>query len=117
YFVRDSPRGMVERQNEPTVAPMGSVFRDRAFYLLALGSMCSIGAVGGANQHLKLFLSLDQHYAQSEAAAIISLVLTFSIIGRLLMGWLADRWPKKLVMLLIYSLIVISIPLLFFASV
>ena len=33
------------------------------------------------------------------------------------MGWLADRWPKKLVMLLIYSLIVIAIPLLFFASV
>jgi MFS family permease len=86
------------------------------FYLLAFGSMCSSGAVGGANQHLKLFLSLDQHYAADEAARIISLVLAFSIAGRLLMGWLADRLPKKHVMLLIYILVGSSIPLLFFAS-
>ncbi len=96
--------------------PAGDVFRNPAFYLLAFGSMCSIGAVGGANQHLKLFLSLDQHYAADEAARIISLVLGFSIFGRLLMGWLADRIPKKHVMLLIYILVGSSIPILFFAS-
>jgi sugar phosphate permease len=116
YFVKDSPRGMVEKQNEATVAPMGSVFRSRAFYLLALGSMCSIGAVGGTNQHLKLFLSLDQQYTQGDAAKIISLVLTFSIVGRLLMGWLSDYLPKKYVMLMIYLLVASAIPLLFFAS-
>lgn len=116
YFVKDSPRGMVEKQHEATVAPMGSVFRSRAFYLLALGSMCSIGAVGGTNQHLKLFLSLDQHYEQGDAARIISLVLTFSIAGRLLMGWLSDYLPKKYVMLLIYLLVASAIPLLLFAS-
>jgi sugar phosphate permease len=116
YFIKDSPRGMVEKQNEATVAPMGSVFRSPAFYLLALGSMCSIGAVGGTNQHLKLFLSLDQHYQQGDAARIISLVLTFSIVGRLLMGWLSDYLPKKYVMLLIYLLVASAIPLLFFAS-
>src|SRR6185369_2710868 len=33
-----------------TVAPIGDIFRKPEFYLLALGSMCSIGAVGGANQ-------------------------------------------------------------------
>src|SRR5262245_10940724 len=46
-----------------------------AFYLLAIGSMCSIAAVGGTNQHLKLFLSLDRAYTQGDAARIISLVL------------------------------------------
>jgi len=107
---------MVEKQSEATVAPMGSVFRGRAFYLLVLGSMCSIGAVGGTNQHLKLFLSLDQHYEQGAAAGIISLVLTFSIIGRLLMGWLSDYLPKKYVMLLIYLLVASAIPLLFLAA-
>jgi hypothetical protein len=61
--------------------------------------MCSIAAVGGANQHLKLFLSLDQHYPADEAPRIISLVLACSIFGRLLMGWLADRIPKKRIML------------------
>ncbi len=87
-----------------------------AFYLLALGSMCSIAAVGGANQHLKLYLSLDRGYSQGEAARIISLVLALSIAGRLLMGWLADRMPKKHVMLIIYLLVAVSIPLLFLAS-
>jgi MFS family permease len=98
------------------VAPLRQVFRNPAFYLLALGSMCSIAAVGGANQHLKLFMSLDAGYSQGDAARIISLVLGFSIAGRLLMGWLADHIPKKHVMLIIYVLVAAAIPLLFFAS-
>ena len=95
---------------------MRAILRTPAFYLLALGSMCSIAAVGGANQHLKLYLSLDRGYSQGDAARIISLVLALSIAGRLLMGWLADRMPKKHVMLLIYLLVAGSIPLLFLAS-
>jgi sugar phosphate permease len=87
-----------------------------AFYLLALGSMCSIAAVGGTNQHLKLFLSLDRGYTQADAAGIISLVLTVSIAGRLLMGWLADRMPRRHVMLLIYLLVACAIPLLLVRS-
>jgi len=92
--------------------PLQAIFSTPAFYLLALGSMCSIAAVGGANQHLKLFLSLDRGFSQSDAARIISLVLTVSIAGRLIMGWLADRLPTKLVMLLIYLLVAGSVPLL-----
>jgi sugar phosphate permease len=119
YFVRDEPEaaGAKAGPKPPTVvAPMGGIFRNPAFYLLALGSMCSIGAVGGTNQHLKLFLSLDMQFSQTSAASIASTVLACSIIGRLLMGWLADRIPRKHVMILIYTLIAGSIPLLFFAG-
>ena len=118
YFVRDEPDAA--GSNRPAapapVAPMGGIFRNPAFYLLMLGSMCSIGAVGGTNQHLKLFLSLDLQFSQTAAASIASTVLAFSIAGRLIMGWLADKIPRKHVMLLIYSLIAGSIPLLFFAQ-
>src|SRR5205823_13557649 len=93
-----------------------AAFKTLPFYLLALGSMCSIAAVSGTQQNLKLFLSLDRHYAQGEAARILSLVLTFSIIGRLLMGWLADRIAKKYVMLLIYLLVAAAIPFLLFGE-
>jgi MFS family permease len=75
--------------------------------------MCSIGAVSGTQQNLKLFLTLDAHYGQGQAARILSLVLTASMAGRLLMGWLADRFPKKYVMLLIYLLVAGAIPFLF----
>jgi sugar phosphate permease len=117
YIVKESPEAVATTspKTEPT-APIGWAFKRRTFYLLAIGSMCSIGAVGGTNQHLKLFLSLDQQYSQGQAAKVASLVLASSLVGRLLMGWLADRYAKKYVMLLIYLLVAGSIPLLFFAS-
>ena len=115
FFVKEGPAaptkaGPVER------APAGWVFRSGAFYLLALGSMCSIGAIGGTMQNLKLFLSLDQKLPQGEIARVLSLILVSSIAGRLLMGWLADRLSRKYVMLLIYSIVACAIPLLFYAS-
>jgi MFS family permease len=92
-----------------------AVLRRPAFYLLAIGSMCSIGAVGGTMQNLKLYLSLDRGLSQASIATLLSAILVGSIAGRLLMGWLADRWPKKHVMLLIYVLVAATIPLLAFA--
>ncbi|MPZ17417.1 MAG: MFS transporter [Luteitalea sp.] len=97
-------------------ASFSPVLRAWPFYLLLIASMCSIGAVGGTMQNLKLYLSLDLEYSQQSIGYIASLVLVGSIIGRLLMGWLADRWPKKYVMLLIYSIVASAIPLLFFAQ-
>jgi MFS family permease len=82
-------------------APLSS----RNFYLLALGSMASIGAVGGANQHLKLLLSIDQGRTQSEALNIVSIVAAVSLVGRLGAGALADRMGPKRVMLIVYALV------------
>ena len=114
WFVKEAPEGYVEKKADPSV-PIGDVLKRWPFYLLAVGSLCSIGAVAGTNQRLKLFL-IDQQYSQDLAANIGSLVLASSIAGRLLMGWLADRYPKKYVMLLIYLLVAGSIPLLFYVS-
>mgnify|MGYP001767437954 FL=1 len=73
--------------------------------------MCSIGAVGGVNQHLKLYLR-DQDFSQSHSATIMSLVLLSSLAGRVIMGMLADLFPRKYVMILIYIIVGASIPLL-----
>ena len=100
YFVTEAPEAHVANVARPSSGLRRSArarsgprcdrsLTSPAFYLLALGSMCSIAAVGGTNQHLKLFLSLDRGYSQADAARIISLVLAVSIVGRLLMGWLA----------------------------
>ena len=93
--------------------PARSPFKRAPFYLLLLGSMCSIAAVSGTQQNLKLFLTLDLRYEQGHAARVLSLVLASSIAGRLTMGWLADRFSKKYVMLLIYLLVAAAIPFLF----
>jgi len=98
-----------------SASPMAA-FKRSSFYLLTLGSMCSIAAVSGTQQNLKLFLSLDRHFTQRDAASVLSLVLAFSIAGRLLIGWLADRFSKKYVMLLTYLLVAAGIPLLFLGT-
>lgn len=68
-----------------------SALKTTSFYL---GSMCSMAAICGNQQNLKFFLRLDRHCAQAEATRILSLVLAFLIVDRLLMGWLADRYFK-----------------------
>lgn len=99
------------RAQPAAMVPVRDILRNPNFYLLALGSMCSIGAVGGVGQHLKLYLR-DLDYSQSGAAHVMSLVLLSSLAGRVLMGWLADTWSRKRVMLLIYLVVAGAIPLL-----
>jgi cyanate permease len=103
------PPGARTATSAVELASPKSAFRKGSFYLLALGSMCSIAAVSGTQQNLKLFLSLDRHFTQTDAAGLLSLVLAFSIAGRLLMGWLADRFSKKYVLLLTYLLVATGI--------
>jgi sugar phosphate permease len=116
FFVKEPPGAIAQRDVARTHAPqklLSGAFKTPAFYLVALGSMCSIAAVSGIQQNLKLFLSLDRHYSQGDTTRVISLILACSIIGRLLMGWLADLMPKKYVMLIIYVLVAAAIPFLF----
>lgn len=91
--------------------PIRAILRNPNFYLLALGSMCSMAAVGGCGQHLKLYLR-DQGLDHDGAARIMSLMLLASLSGRVLMGWLADVFRRKYVMILIYLLVGCAIPLL-----
>ena len=113
FFVKEAPlRSTSDRKMSGAADVMGA-FKTLPFFLLTFGSMCSIAAVSGTQQNLKLFLSLDRHFTQGDAARVLSLVLSFSIAGRLLMGWLADRFSKKYVMLLTYLLVAADIPLLF----
>ena len=122
FFVKESPGTEAGQPSATTPISIGGVLKRWHFYLLAIGSMCSIGAVGGTFQNLKLFMTGDLFRgapvqdAQSTAAYVLSLILISSLVGRLLMGWLADRFPKKYVMLLIYLIVACSIPLLFLAS-
>jgi MFS family permease len=117
FFVKEAPPGETVQvsKGKSTGVSIREVLRNPLFYLLAIGSMCSIAAVGGTSQHLKLFLGLDRHIDQGKIATVLSLMLASSIVGRLLMGWLADRFPRKYVMLLIYCLVAVAIPILFVA--
>ena len=117
WFIKDNPASRkIQSGLEKEKIPFHTIFKKRNVYLLMFGSMLSIAAVSGISQNLKLFFSFDLGYTQTQSAGILSLVLASSIIGRLLMGWLADKLPKKYVMILIFTLVSCSIPLLYAAS-
>jgi len=108
YFFKDSFRKKIKTQKSEKPISILPILKKPSFYLLAVGSMCSIGAVGGVGQHLKLYLS-DLEFAQSQAANIFSLVLISSLVGRVGMGWLSDIIHRKYVMILIYIIVAIAI--------
>jgi sugar phosphate permease len=111
FFLRGSSYKSTRTSRSEVAIPIKSILTNRNFYLLGIGSMCAIGAVGGINQHLKLYLR-DLNFTQSQAAHVISLVLLSSLGGRVLMGWLADVIRRKYVMILIYMIVASAIPLL-----
>ena len=91
---------------------LADVLRTPAFWLIALGSFMSIGAIGGVIQHLVLYLR-DSGFPAQQAARVASILLVSSIIGRIIMGWLADRFPKKYVMLAACLSVAGAVPLLY----
>ena len=48
WFVKDAPEGY-EKKGVDSAPPIRGILKSKAFYLLAIGSACSIGAVGGTS--------------------------------------------------------------------
>jgi MFS family permease len=99
----------------PKVISLRHAMREPSFWLILAGSAMSIGAVGGVIQHLQLFLR-DQKFTPEMAARVASLLLVSSIVGRVIMGYLADRFHKKYVMVAAYLMVGLSIPALYYVD-
>jgi MFS family permease len=94
----------------------GYLLRQSSFWLLLIGSLCSIGAIGAVNQHMKLVFA-DQGFTKqaqldAEWGTAQSWILWSSIAGRLLIGRFADTISMKRVMTATYFIVAASIPLL-----
>ncbi len=91
-----------------------------SFWLLLIGSLCSIGAIGAINQHMKLVFAeqgfTNQSQLNAEWGTAQSWILWSSVAGRLLIGWCADKLSMKWVMTATYFIVAASIPLLLSVS-
>lgn len=112
------PDGDPESEAITKIQPenLRNMLSQRAFWLLALGSFCSIGAIGAIFANMKFILEdqgfVDQAARDAAHGNINTAILFSSIGGRIIMGWMADRFPKKYVMTATYVLVALSIPLL-----
>lgn len=125
FLMRDRPSEMGQHPDgaaEPppdvkaAPRPFSELIRQRAFWLLVIGSFCSIGSIGAINQHMKLVFKdqgfVDQEILNETWRTASILILWSSIAGRLFMGWLADRLPKKWVMTATYMMVALTIPVM-----
>ena len=95
------------------LAPAGvaQAVKTAPFWLILLGSTLAIGAIGAVIQHFILFLK-DSGYSATVAAHYLSILLTASLAGRVVVGYIADRFSKSLIMAIFYFLIGASVLLL-----
>jgi MFS family permease len=91
---------------------IGTALRTRNFWLLVLGSTLVIGAINTVIQHFILLLQ-DHGHSRTESARFLSMLLGASLVGRVVVGYIADRVSKRLATSFFYLLIGGSIPLLF----
>lgn len=96
-----------------SVRPLTAI-RTRNFWLVLIGATLVIGAINAIIQHFIFFLS-DQGYSKSEAARLLSVLLASSLAGRVLVGYIVDRFQKKNTMAFFYLVIGGAIPILFLA--
>jgi hypothetical protein len=95
---------------------LGGLLGQWNFWLLLIGSICSIGAIGSVNFHMKLAFKEQGFTNQADVNALWSnaqfWISITSIAGRLLIGRFSDVFPMKYVMTITYFIVAGAIPLL-----
>lgn len=126
WLTRSAPAemGLVADGAEPSLASqgtsqassfsLGAAARTANFWLILVGSTLTIGAIGTVIQQFVLFLR-DSGYTTFQASAFLSRLLFAGLAGRVVVGYLVDRYTKKNVMALFYLILALAIPLLFLA--
>jgi len=106
--------GLPRENPSDSVAPSFSVSqaaRTTAFWLIVGGATLAIGAIGAVIQHFILFLK-DARYSATAASQYMTILLTASLGGRVIVGFLADRLRKSHLMAFFYFVIGASVFLL-----
>jgi len=95
------PDGDTKLVEEETISSSGGNFiGNPAFWLIGIGT----GLLLGSDQALLASLipyGMERGFSRTEAAFVMS-VMTFSAIaGKLVVGWMAERWDKRLLFALV----------------
>ena len=110
-------RSVVVADSRKLVARQGDVqaaIRTKNFWLILAGSTLVVGAIGAVIQHFILFLK-DQGYSANQASRFFTALLVASLGGRVLVGYLADRFRKKNIMAFFYASLSAAILVLAFS--
>jgi MFS family permease len=90
---------------------VGAAVRTANFWLILAGSTLVMGAIGSVVQHFILFLE-DAGYSPTMASRFLTALLAASLCGRVVVGYVADRFTKKNTTALFYGVLSASVLML-----
>ncbi len=120
-LVRDRPKQSLTStaETESTTAPIGpsvkQALRQPGFYLVAVATAAVWFSIIAMVQHQSIYLAGDMGIAKSRLPSVFSAFFLCSVIGKLLFGWLSDRFDNTLMML--GSIAILALGLLILRSV
>ena len=88
--------------------PVKRALSTPTFWLLVGVFLLQLIGVAALNFHFLPFATQEAGFTPQEAAFYYGLAVGFSIVGRLLFGWLADRWHPTLLLVLAMSLLTLG---------
>jgi len=115
FLVRNPRAGeeVAALEDEPAAAPvepslpLRAALRTRSFWILAFSLFVFYFYYVGVIQHLIVFLR-DRGSSDMAAAGLFSVMVVMGIPGKLVMGALADRIPKKIALLVTFGLVTLA---------
>jgi sugar phosphate permease len=130
FILRDSPQELGQLPDgdpapaiaapEPPAQTIGQLSGQGSFWLLLVGSAASIGSIACVNFLMKFVLEeqgfTDQAARNAMWATASSTALFAAIGGRLVVGYFADLWSRRKLMLVTYVLVAVAIPMLFLVT-
>jgi MFS family permease len=108
------PMKSAPQEHATTVFPalgVPAAMRTANFWLILAGSTLVMAAIGSVIQHFILFLK-DAGYSATMASRFLTGLLVSSLGGRVVVGYVADRFSKKNIAALFYAMLSASLLLL-----
>ena len=90
--------------------------RTPAFYLLAFATGALWFCMNGIVQHQTIFMEMELGVSKETVPLVISAIFWFAITGKLLFGFLSDRFDKTLIMFLAVINLILGLSILRFSS-
>ena len=105
-----SAGGLSDSASSPSITGLStkSAIATSAFWLLFTIFVLQLIGVSAMNFHFVPFVTQELGFDPQEAAFYYGLTVGFSIVGRLLFGWLADRWPPALLLAISFALLALG---------
>ena len=113
FFVHSSPdSGATNAEGKPNAEELSGytfaeALRSRNFWIVGTMAFCTFYAILGMSTTTFNFLSAE-NYPPSIAASGVSLLFIGGLVGKIISGWLAERFGRKKVLLISLALMLIG---------